>query len=301
MTARALTTAAIAGALLAGCASIVGIHDLEPNGAGGEDGGSSSGGPEGGTGGSSGASSGGSSGSGSGSTSGSDASSSGSGSGSGSSGGSSSSGSGGSSGSSGGACNPPAGAACQIDPQCGCPAGEKCSFTTNPGATCVTAGGSVAGELCTADTQCATGLACSGGVCRPYCAMSGALCPAAATGPALGECINDPTVGAQDNLCLLPCTPSPNNCGTGQTCGLPTINGATYTNCVSAGSVPAGESCSDQTDCVAGTTCQSVDGEAICVQPCRTTMDCSNLSGTACDTTTDGFTVNGMLYGLCHS
>jgi hypothetical protein len=68
---------------------------------------------------------------------------------------------------------------------------------------------------------------------------------------------------------------------------------------VAAGTVLAGGACTAQSDCVAGTTCQNIGGMPLCVRPCRTTADCA--VGTACDNTTDGFTLNGVLYGLCHS
>src|ERR1700734_3092668 len=89
-----------------------------------------------------------------------------------------------------GSCNPPGDAACQIDPQCGCPSGQKCDFAADSGATCLNAGAGPSGSQCHAASDCAGGLTCASGVCRPFCpaTLVGSPCPTASTGPALGLC-----------------------------------------------------------------------------------------------------------------
>ena len=201
-------------------------------------------------------------------------------------------------GDSGGSCSPPVGAACQINPACGCPSGQKCSYTS----TCVAAGAAGSGSLCTLETDCAAGFTCAASVCKPYCNAPGAQCPAATSGPPLGLCVQiDDENGApilQDSYCLLDCTLSPNSCGPGQTCDFVEINGLRYGNCVAAGTGAAGDTCTSTTDCVAGTVCFDTGSGLLCAQPCRTGTDCVNLAGTSCDTNMGGL-VDGVDYGVC--
>jgi hypothetical protein len=201
-------------------------------------------------------------------------------------------------GDSGGSCTPPVGAACQIDPACGCPSGQKCSYTS----TCVAAGTAGSGSLCSLETDCAAGVTCAASVCKPYCNAPGVTCPAAAGGPPLGLCVQieneNGTPILQDSYCLLDCTLSPNSCGAGQTCDIVTINGSRYGNCVAAGTAAAGETCTSTTDCVAGTVCFNTGSGFVCAQPCRTAADCASLTGTSCDTNMGGL-VGGVEYGVC--
>jgi hypothetical protein len=198
----------------------------------------------------------------------------------------------------GGTCSPPAGAACRIDPGCGCPDGEKCSYAS----TCVAAGTLESGSLCNAETDCAAGLTCAAAVCKPYCNAPGVQCPAPTGGPPLGLCVqiydtNDQPI-SQDQYCLLACTPSPNSCGTGQTCDIVTVNSVAHGNCVAAGTGIAGAACTASTDCVAGTACFNSSSGQFCAQPCRTNGDCANLTGTTCNTAMGGL-VDGVEYGVC--
>jgi hypothetical protein len=198
-------------------------------------------------------------------------------------------------------CAPPSGAACQIDPQCGCPAGYKCDFETNPSATCVVAGSLGVGAVCTATTDCAAGLTCGSNLCHPFCDTPGAKCTGSSPYP-LGTCLqitsNSVTV-PQDALCLFQCTPSPNDCPAGQGCVILTTNGQSYSNCQIPGTGIPGDTCTSNADCAAGTGCFNTSTGLFCVQYCRADSDCADLSGTQCDLTNFATPVDGVTYGVC--
>ncbi|MGO8994668.1 MAG: hypothetical protein ACLQVI_15235 [Polyangiaceae bacterium] len=207
-----------------------------------------------------------------------------------------------------GDCTPPGDAACQIDPQCGCPSGQKCDFGTNAdaGAGCMNAGAGASGSLCTTTADCAAGLTCASGVCHPYCSPSDVetTCPTSATGgPTLGLC-NQVNVNAaavpQDSYCFFACTPSPNDCPSGQGCVIDTVEGTNYSDCQVAGSVAPGGSCTTTSSCAAGSTCYTGgEGGSLCLQFCLATSDCANLGASFQCNTTIGLALDGVLYGLC--
>lgn len=58
---------------------------------------------------------------------------------------------------------------CDIIPQCGCPAGSKCTVLPGYGRACITAeGNGMDGAPCTAG-ECAPGYVCAKGICRRAC------------------------------------------------------------------------------------------------------------------------------------
>jgi hypothetical protein len=272
MAARWVTTGTLLASGLVGCASIVGIKDLD----GGTDGtGSVTSSSSGAT---TGSSSGRPSGSSSGVTTGS---------------------------SSGGACTPPSGAVCGTDPQCGCPAGEKCDISSDT-AICITAGTGTVGTLCTSDTVCAAGLTCVQGVCRPFCTAAQVGTQCTWNGEALGTCIqiNDSTGVAvpQDAVCLLACSPVPNNCPAGESCEIitATATDTSFSDCEAAGSTAIGGTCSlTELNCVAGAECVAFQTGDFCAQLCRSGVAGDCASGATCEVGTPATTVDGVAYGAC--
>jgi hypothetical protein len=221
-------------------------------------------------------------------------------------GGDGSSGDGSSNGPEGGTCPVPAGQACGVDPQCGCPSGQKCDVpmtTTTAVAGCVTAGDGESESVCVGNTDCAAGLSCVFEVCRPFCTAAelGSTCPPTTNSPALGECVqlNDDDVAVpQDTVCLFDCTPWPNNCPSGEGCVVLGANDTNlyYSDCEASGAGAAGATCASNSDCAAGTQCES--SSFTCMQLCSTTSDCASL-GAAYECDVDEFTVNGGTYGVC--
>jgi hypothetical protein len=205
----------------------------------------------------------------------------------------------------GGICAPDD-ASCGVDPQCGCPSGQKCDFAPDAGtATCVNAGVAVSGTACSAVGDCAAGLTCVEGVCRPFCPESivGSTCAAPASGPAPGLCVQ-PLVNAvaipQDAYCFFDCTPVPNDCPAGQGCIITAVDGINYPDCQAAGSVAPGGACTADSSCAAGSICYQGDAAAsVCLQLCLTAKDCASLGATFQCNTSIGSAVNGVLYGLC--
>jgi hypothetical protein len=102
----------------------------------------------------------------------------------------------------------------------------------------------------------------------------------------------------QDAVCFSGCTPVPNNCAIGACTILDTApgSGTLYSYCEAPGRGAAGASCTSNLDCAAGTACGASSG--VCEQFCRTVSDCANLDIDNCDTSM-GFTLNGVVYGIC--
>ncbi len=270
---RAMAAAVIAGACLVGCASIVGIGDLPPDGGSPGSGSGAGGSSSGANGGSSSGVVGGSSGSVTGS-------------------------------SSGATCSIPSGAACAVDPQCGCADGEKCDLATGV-AGCTVPGAGTAGALCATNSACATGLSCVSGTCHPYCLSSqvGAQCPADPRGAALDSCIqlfNGTVPIPQDSFCLIACDPVPSSCPGGEGCNILTDgSGKSYTDCEAAGTTPPGQTCAANVDCAPGSSCIAFSNGDFCGQWCRSGVagDCPGTE--TCTLGTTPPVLNGVTYGVC--
>jgi hypothetical protein len=76
---------------------------------------------------------------------------------------------------------------CSLIGGTGCPAGSGCRPVwdsldlTNVGTSCWLAGAKVAGEACSAQDDCASGLICSSQICQPYCDVGKSGCSAGTT------------------------------------------------------------------------------------------------------------------------
>jgi hypothetical protein len=144
------------------------------------------------------------------------------------------------------------------------------------------------------------GLTCSSFLCRPFCPAAdvGGECPGSNT-PCI-QFYNDEDVAIdQDSVCFSTCTPSPNNCPVGA-CTIEVTgpgSSAIYAYCQEPGTDVAGDSCASSLDCAAGTFCGVTSGE--CEQICRTTSDCANLGVEFACNTSIGFTLGGVVYGIC--
>ena len=146
--------------------------------------------------------------------------------------------------------------ACGLAPQCGCAANETCDITTkSSGAvSCVLAGGGPLASLCTTTSQCAKGLTCAYGACRPYCATAGAAC----SGAGVGMCteLYDPPGALVPNgkVCTITCDlRSPSSvCGSNNCIW----DGSVKTSdCDKAGTKTLYQPCSSYNECAQGLAC----------------------------------------------
>jgi hypothetical protein len=202
------------------------------------------------------------------------------------------SGSGGSS--SGGACSFPAGATCSVDPQCGCPSGQKCDIGGTAGAACTTAGSGTVGVRCALNTDCAGGLTCVDGVCHSYCASVGAACPG-------GLCVQGGSgTQPQDKICTIDCKLEPDTCGAGEACIPITVGGVlTTADCEAPGTGAYGDSCEYNTECGAGLGCDAPTASGtFCLPWCQSTANCA--AGYTCFPFSPAETIDGITYGYCN-
>ncbi len=207
-----------------------------------------------------------------------------------------------------GACEPwtvPAGGTCSIVDQCGCPGGSWCYWTINE-TLCAIA------EMCISDPMpgtvgigqpcdyssivCAPGLEClddgTGASCYQWCRsdldcdMAGSSCSLSVggfPGPAGTPCetmdITFPyNICSRSSTCMdTDCSPFATSfCGTGQSCTWDPICDAMV--CTFTGTVSAGGSCYDQTDCMPGLECLSIPPGTMpgtCVRFCNGVHTCT--------------------------
>jgi hypothetical protein len=144
---------------------------------------------------------------------------------------------------------------CGLTPQCGCASNETCDVTgkSNGAVSCVAAGTKAQGKSCSTTSDCAMGLTCAYGNCRPYCSKAGSAC----TGTGLGACEEVYDQGKaipNDLVCAITCdlqNPSA-ACGSG-TCVYDSP--AKTTDCDKPGSLGAFATCSNYNDCKPGLAC----------------------------------------------
>lgn len=146
--------------------------------------------------------------------------------------------------------------ACGLTPQCGCASNETCDVTnkSNGAVGCILAGGGPQGSLCTTSSQCAVGLTCAYGACRPYCAAENTAC----AGTGLGMCgqYYDPPGTAVPNskVCTITCNlRSPSAACGSNTCIWDGSLGAT--DCDAAGTKSLYATCTKYNDCQQGLAC----------------------------------------------
>ena len=151
---------------------------------------------------------------------------------------------------SGGCYKPPPSAVCGNAPQCGCTATQTCDTTnvTTGAMACITAGAVTMGKACTTTSQCAVGLRCWDGACRPYCNNPGANCTVAKTTlcftPDQPPPVAAGTPSVNLNVCAVTCDPRvpTTDCGTN---GCLFFSGPNVTDCRGPGTLDRDALCGD--------------------------------------------------------
>jgi hypothetical protein len=190
---------------------------------------------------------------------------------------------------------------CGLVPQCGCAAKQTCDVTnyTSGATSCVGSGTSPQGNYCKTTADCATGLTCAGGACRPYCTTGGQAC----TGPGVGSCIQLTNTSNQNIPNAKVCTVTCDLVNPTSVCG---SNNCTYwqdvkkPDCMEAGSAVEYGACT-VSYCAKGLVCVRDGSSDLCMKWCRvgTKTDCGlgqtcqNLLGTSAPV------MSGTTYGLC--
>lgn len=198
---------------------------------------------------------------------------------------------------------------CRLWPQCGCPAGEKC--TLDPSSTdttvikaCLPAGTGTITSTCTAEDECSAGTSCFAlfteaptatvGMCFQFCAAqtdcsgAGAYClPLVSTASFPGACTH---------ACNLL---TGSGCPSGTKCNIYGLEGSDdlFTDCTSdVGTGAAGSYCTGEADCRSGTFCATSIGE--CVAYC--TSPGSACSGGLCNSFDPPAYVGTTEFGYCY-
>lgn len=193
--------------------------------------------------------------------------------------------------------------ACGVAPQCGCAANETCDVTnTTTGAvSCVLAGGGPQGSVCTTSSQCAKGLTCQFGACRPYCAAPGTTCTAAGTGVCFSPANAANATTPNLNVCAITCDPkNPSGACASNACLW--FSADKQSDCNTPGPKTAYQACSSLADCAAGLAC-AFDPLSLgnaCLPWCRLSgNDCGLFA--SCDDVygANAPVVGGQKYGLC--
>lgn len=189
---------------------------------------------------------------------------------------------------------------CGLNPQCGCNATQTCDITTatTGAATCIAAGAQPAGQSCTTASNCARGLTCWNGACRPYCSRGQTTC-------AGGTICFAPTTGGVTSpnldVCSVACdVRSPSTvCGTNGCSWFPTERAG---DCRPPGTGLEFDGCAFDGDCRQGLACgdDPFFGPS-CVRWCRLGSNADCALG---DTCTDEYGANaptsgGQRLGLC--
>ncbi len=189
---------------------------------------------------------------------------------------------------------------CGVDPQCGCNSDtcEVDQVKLDGSSSCVTAGSNGIGKACTATTsQCATGLTCIWGVCRPYCGSIGdkGMC----NQPGTGVCrqLTDNSMKAIPNLvvCSTNCALNDaTSCGGKSGCIFDNANGVT--DCYPVGSAMT---CSkNQTNCAPGYECITLNMSTYsCAKWCK--MGGNDCGGKVCSGFMPKVLVNNVEFGVC--
>ncbi len=193
--------------------------------------------------------------------------------------------------------------ACGLAPQCGCASNQTCDVTnkSNGSVSCILAGGGPLASLCTTSAQCAAGLTCAYGACRPYCETANAAC----TGTGLGMCAQyydtSGTAIPNSTVCTINCdlrNPSP-VCGSNTCIWDGSVNAS---DCDKAGTKGVFAACSAYNDCQQGMACvfHPFFGDE-CEPWCRVgnDNDCGLLSSCVDVYGPDAPVQNGVKLGHC--
>lgn len=201
---------------------------------------------------------------------------------------------------------------CGLKPNCGCPAGQKCSLDDTASRACVQAGTGSTGSTCMDDAECAAGYLCLAtnpdgtmGACFPYCNAdtdctgNGSICVELATA-------DGPIPNAA--VCTYACDLVTNSgCPTGHGCDLYGMDrdedgniDVDFTDCNSmVGAGTQGAYCTDESGCAPGYSCYTT--ELICLGYC---FDPGGISSCPSSTECIGFEtpayIGGREVGVCY-
>ncbi len=189
---------------------------------------------------------------------------------------------------------------CGVDPQCGCNS-DTCDvdlMKLDGTSACVTAGSTGVGKACTATAnQCATGLTCIWGVCRPYCGSIGDK--GKCTQPGTGICRQLNNNSSQPVANLLVCSTNcvlndANSCGGKSGCIFDNAN--SVTDCYPVGS---SMTCSkNQPNCAPGYECITTNMTTdTCAKWCK--LGGNDCGAQVCGGFMPKVLVNNVEFGVC--
>lgn len=188
------------------------------------------------------------------------------------------------------------------EPQCGCPPGEKCDFSST-GRQCETDGTVGGGEACTGN-NCLAGHIClqyvgPPSICYEFCNDdSDCVAPG-------GQCVLTVESGSySESVCSFNCDPITSvGCSVaGMKCDIGILTGPPeeiFTMCVPSGAGTHGSACADIVDCGPGYSCFTLDSVEQCLQWCNMAAPSCSTVGTICNGLTTPIIVGSIEYGVC--
>jgi hypothetical protein len=200
-------------------------------------------------------------------------------------------------------CAIPDGQACGTTLQCGCPGSQNCviaSVSTDGKTMCTVSGVKHEDARCSSNEECAKGLMCRLGICRPFCADSAdcddanAVCEASSYVDSNSEIVDLPDVKVCKTRCDLA---DITTCPAQERCYLYENDPTTWlTQCVGAGSATGTNDCvKDTFACAPGYACANFgDCREYCIvggTGCPSGMKCKPHSSPAL--------VAGVEFGVC--
>jgi len=191
---------------------------------------------------------------------------------------------------------------CGLDPQCGCGVNETCDVTNDEtGATsCTTAGSATLGRPCGRTGDCAAGLTCAFGACRPYCTTARSKCNQPGTDLCIEMTDSNNNPYPLSNTCSIVCDPwdAKGACGTNRCDWFESFyKPFKISDCSAPGTATLGQACKYDDDCVTGHLCIGSKCERWCrmgqAGDCPSNKVCDDYFGV------DGPTVGGVKRGVC--
>ncbi len=205
------------------------------------------------------------------------------------------------------ACAPP-GQVCATFPQCGCGADQSCVLPLDDKGTgtteCVTAGSSPANASCSRNEECAKGLWCRSGICRPFCSTTtdcASFSPSAVCEDSILTGSGKTVVVPNGKVCKSRCDPlaPATTCPLGQSCFVyQDAKGVWSTNCIGAGTGTDTDGCRTGS-CAAGYACTNRASD--CRAYCEVGADGGCPAGASCGSFEPKARIGGKEIGVCHT
>ncbi|MBW2455735.1 MAG: hypothetical protein JRI68_14555 [Deltaproteobacteria bacterium] len=186
-----------------------------------------------------------------------------------------------------------------VAPQCGCPAGDRCTFAGGA-KSCAPNGDKAKAEAC--ENDCQAGMLCldadqgAGSLCHQYC-IDDEDCDAPG-----GLCLMSVTGLGPEKLCTHNCDPvSSAGCNdAGSKCDIYTLTADPNTKLTQCGGFGTGTQdspCGDASDCTKGYTCVNNGTTTVCMQWCMVAQPtCSQGQCMPLNPTT---MLGSVEYGVC--